>query len=333
MATEVDLTSLSNATSDKITSIKSDVYSRLSELEGLLNSVAIYPDLPSYFFAELTDISFDEIQRAEDIISTVEFTPIPTRDLMPSGEDTMEKGHTFISPSLDNMENNLVSLLEAAGSDNIKDISAAFLSDDDISKIESSYFDYRQSVSNAYNSLMNKYITADTTPNIDWLMSRNEFIGNDFRKDLYSELFKLAQGTTSWIGKQAINIEELHADFTASNNSLLNKLVSANVAAYKAEVEANIAKLENDITEADARIDINNMKFKQKSGELSLQVRQENERRSAYSKDYATSMKVSTENLSTNVGISKAVASSYEAILASHSQRYSGVVLGRQNGE
>lgn len=331
--TEVNLTQLGNNTGAEIDNLKRDVYSKISDLERFLRDVVTYPGMRKNFLAEVTDITFDGIKKAEDLISTVGYTPVPTRDLMPDSSSSMGKGHTFISPQLDNMENNLVSILVNAGSENIKDISSAFLSDADIAKIEQAYFEYREIAASKYNYLLGKYPTADMIGNMDWLNQKDVFIRNDFKKELYGELFRLAQGTTDWVGKQAIKIEDLHAKFTASYNSVLDKLVAANVAAYHAEVKANIAVLENDIAKANAEIDINTMRFEQRSGELSLSIRQEVARMGAYATNFSAAMSTSMVGLRSNVSTSKSVSDAYASVLASQTSRFSGVVLGRQNVE
>ncbi len=161
-------------------------------------------------------------------------------------------------------------------------------------------------------------------------MLRNGYALTDYQKALYSQLFELAQKTMEWVNRQAINIEELHADFTSSYNSLLSKMVSANVAAYKAEAQANVMNLQNEIIKTDALVDVNKLKAVQKSSELDLQVKQETTRISMYTKHYAEAMRATLDNLDINVGVSRSVAVSYKAMLAAHSQRYSGIVLGRQ---
>jgi len=329
VGTEVDLIAFSSTIGSLINDLKSDMYSQVNDLERYLHSATVYGDMPANFLAAVTDISFDGIASATDILESAVLELVPTRDLMPNTEE-METGHTFISPQLDLMEDRLIALLNSSGTDTIKDISSAFLSDQDIAAIESAYYEYRQASLNMKTAILNRYATPDMQGNIDWIEIREQFALTDFQKELYSQLFEIAQSTTSWISKQAVAIEQMHADFTSSYNSLLNKLVAANVAAYKAEAEANISNLKNQIIKQDALVDINKMKADQKITEVDLKVKQEMARLSAYTQHYAQAMSSTLENLDINVGVSKAVAVAYKSILAAHSQRYSGITIGRQ---
>ena len=63
---------------------------------------------------------------------------------------------------------------------------------------------------------------------------------------------------------------------------------------------------------------------------LNLKIKQENARVSAYTKSYGGAMAATLESLSANVSTSEAIASSYKAVLAVHSQRYGDVIIGRQ---
>lgn len=329
MGTEVNLSGLSSSTNSSIDGLKADVNSTIRDLESYLSSVTVYSDMPSSFLADVTKISFDGIDRAIDIIGDISYDLVETRELMPDSED-MEVTHTFNSPELDAIEGQLLSLISTAGTDNIKNISSCFLSDSDISTIESSYEKQRNIELNFKTSALDMYPTPDTVANTEWIRLRNSYSLKDFKKELYANLFELAQKTSDWVGKQAIHVEEIHADFTSSYNSLLNGLVDANIAAYHAEVKANIANLKNEITKRDAIVDINSMKAKQKTSETQLLVEQESARLTEYTRHYAGAMKNSLASLDTNIGISKAVSGSYKSMLSAHAQRYSGVVLGRQ---
>jgi len=329
MASALQMSGQAAAVGAQIDGLRDDAYSHIRDLQGLNRSVTTYGSLYSSALAEATDISFASIEKAVSLIENITYETVPTRDLI-GGNTSPDYGHVFLSTDLDTIEDKLLSIVASAGSDTVKDISAAFLSDTDIASMESAYLQFKASSLNRLTTILTTYPTADIASNIEWIGLRNAMGVSDFKKKLYVELFKVAQGTAEWAAKNVVNVEELHASFTASYNQFLSSMVDTNVATYKAEVSANIADFTNQIKKAGAEIDINKMKASEKEAELSLKVKQETSRESTYAKHYSSAMGNTLSSLEASIAASQSVAGSYKAILAAQSQRYSDIIIGRQ---
>ena len=323
MASAIQMANQAAAVGAQIDDLRDDAYSHIRD------GVTTYGSLYSSALAEATDISFASIEKAVSLIENITYETVPTRDLI-GGSTSPDYGHVFLSTDLDTIEDKLLSIVASAGSDTVKDISAAFLSDTDIASMESAYLQFKATSLNRLTTILTTYPTADMASNIEWIGLRNAMGVSDFKKKLYIELFKVAQGTAEWAAKNVVNIEELHASFTASYNQFLSSMVDTNIATYKAEVSANIADFTNQVKKVGAVIDINKMKASEKEAELSLKVKQETSRESTYAKHYSSAMGNTLSSLEANIAVRQSVAGSYKAILAAQSQRYSDIIIGRQ---
>lgn len=329
MASAIQMASQASHTGASIDSLKSDIDDQLRDLIEINRDITSYGALTSSFFAEVSDISFDNIDKAINIVENITYDTVPTRSLIDASTEP-DYGHVFISPDLDIIEDKLIGLVSSAGSETLKDVSAAFISNANISSIEHAYMNFKRASLNRTTAIIERYTTQSTHANSTWLSDRKSMRESDFKRELYIALFEAAQGTARWAAKNATTIEDIHSSFTASYNSLLSSLVDANVKAYKAEVSSNIANFTAQIEKASAEIDINKMRAEGQQAELKLKVKQENARKDEYIKHYSSAMSSTLNNLDANIATSKSIALGYKATLAAHTQRYGDVVIGRQ---
>ena len=99
MATEINMSSQGNAVGKDIDNLKSEVYSQIEKLKGINSTITMYSDYSSSFLADATDLTYDNVEKAVDIISDVTFDTVPTRDLLGSSEEP-NYGHTFNSSEI-----------------------------------------------------------------------------------------------------------------------------------------------------------------------------------------------------------------------------------------
>ena len=292
-------------------------------------SAPINDYIPDSLKRKIDDFTYDEVTKAIDLLEDIYYEKVPTRDLMP--EDTVaEKGHVFISPALDAIEERLAEIIDSGTTGEVKEVEASMLTQEAIDGLNLYLDSFRAKIDNMKLAMLNMYPTQDISGNEDWLRLISTYFRDDLNSDVYVALADLAQSAYQWAVSKGVTAEQLHSSFTASYNDLVTGMVDANAKAYHAEVMAGISNLENQLTKIDAELDIKSFEIDSQRTEYELNVKQYIGRLDQYVSDYTSDLSTNSAQLATRISGMKAVAEAYERLFTSYSQGFGAVSVGRQ---
>jgi len=323
---EVDIGAYSQSMATALSGVRSEFESKINALQNIVESIGWYSGVPNLFAEEIGDVTFSSLEGAKQLVEGIEFVPIESRELYDATGEQY-KTHVFESDSLEVAENKILEVLANAGQGELVELSACLLSTELQDVFTSGQEGQDAAELNVHKSLLSLYPTPDTQGNSSWIDTVYSYKRNDRQKEIYIALFDMAQESSKWLGKTAIEIEKAHADFTAKYSSLVYSLTQANIAAYKADVSANIAELEANIKQVDTELGIEALKLDRESAEWGLKIQQANSRLGEYSKNYAAVVSSNLQMLNARIAGGKNVADAYKAIFGSYSSQYTGVSM------
>ena len=334
MATEntVDLSQAFNATSALLEAAKNEYESKLEGIQDVIDQLSFYRLNTNTLAAEIGEITFQSYASIKNLIDRTSLQVTRESKLLETGIDK-HIVHVFEADSLDLMEAKVVAMVSAAGSGEMKNLSGVALSDAMRSTLISGQDNYDGQIRNDAISLIGRYPTANTFGNTVWISEQLDRKAIDRGRNIYSTLFKLAQENVVWAYQQGIEIEKLHANFTARYNRLYLDMTAANIAAYKAEVRGNIAEFEAKLEEIAAQMMIEELKYSKDSTEWELRVQQYNARLQEYVKEYTGKISTNKDRMATRIIGGKNIADGYKSIYSAYSSQYSGVSLSNSTAE
>jgi len=326
MADTVDLQALANRTASLLLDARTDFEDRIERIQEIVTEIDWEELTDLILMPDITNITFDNYENAKDLLDGLVFNPIREKELF-DGDIEKYKVHMFISPSLDDAENKIVEILSGAGDDEFKKLSGAMLSTAIRDSLDNKIDQVDDLVHTRLRGLVGGYQTGNTNQNQSWMDTQRNYKRQDRDRTIFKTLFDLAQENIAWAYKNGIKIERLHENFTARYNRLFLDLTAANIAAYRAEVDANIANFEAELRAIVEEIKNDELRFKRDSAEWDLRVRQYNSRLRAYVADYRARLATNLKLLGTRISGGKNVADGYKAIYSAYSGQYSGVAL------
>jgi len=323
---ELDFESYSSETAASLENVQEEFKRKLEDLIGDSRNISAYGIDIRKYYEDIGEITFESIPSAESLLGNIEFQPIPNRDLLPPESDQYVT-HTFISPHLDDAENKII---EFVSSDYIKGIDSALIGNSMISMFEGLILSNDLFETEESKKLLDRYQSPDIDGNKEWLDEMQAISDLDRKKIFYTSLFDIAQKDASFAASHIKTIEDLHASFTTRYNGLVSKLIDANIAAYKADVLANIKKVELGVKKVGAELDVKALEYDQLSNEFKLNIKQAVSRLNAYASRYSADLRTNIDNLRIRISGSLSAAEGYSKIFQSNALRYSAVSLGRQ---
>jgi hypothetical protein len=325
-STPVDLQALANKTAELLQVARIEFEQSLLRVQDVVQSITWEQMRHNTLIDEIGEITFDNYESVTDLVSNIDFDPLRQQDLIESNIQKSKK-HVFISPSLDAAEAAIVEITSKAGSGAYKNLSGVMLSNE---IREGLIRGQRLADGRDHNdilAILNRYQSSDHTGNLAWIEEQYGYKLADRDRNIYSTLFTMAQANVEWAFKNGVQIERLHESFTARYNRLYMDITQANIAAYKAEVKANIAQLEGDLAEVDAEMIVAALQFEAESAEWALKVEQANSRMQSYVREYAGKLSKNLKMINTRMVGGKNVTDGYKSIYSAYSSQYSGVSL------
>jgi len=325
----VNHSSLYEGTKDSLEDLRDEFEDKLEDLQRTSKHSTFYNARFSNYVDDFIDITFSGFDKAFDLITDTTFTPIATRDLTPDFAE-LEKTPVFIGPEYVVLQNKLAEYLLSAGTTELKNVNACGISDALLNSIKSEMLFINSQILNDVISVVNKYDTDDISGNLSWIADRSDMYKTDIDKIIYKTLFYLAQQYSKWAQSTALSLEEAHADFTSKYNKLVTDVVDANIAAYRAETFANIAKFENEIKKIEANIEIIGIETDLSAEEYDLKVKQETNRLASYVSKYSTDVGSNIEMINARMSGLRSVSDGYKSIFSSTAGMFTGISAGRQ---
>ncbi len=327
---EVNISQHYSDTSGYISSLKSELDDKIDDLKSSLSSISLsHPWRSLIEDAIEVDLPGDWVKATTVAQNALQYTPVASRDLL-GAQSGADNTHVWEGEELNVLEDKLIEITQAYSYSEIKNIDGLLIGQALLDSLVEKEQGARSRTMNDAYALLNRYPTANTLGNTEWLETRFGYAVEDGLRELYIGLFDLAQASAKWSMAKQVEIEEIHSSFTASYNKLLDGLVRANIAAYHGEVDANIAKLNANIKKLEAEIQVNDMKSEEMLTEKNLLVEQKNKRLLEYVSSHKNAMSSALSTFYANVDGSKALGDAYRSIAAAYSQRYTSVVLGKQ---
>lgn len=327
--TEFDFTSYQATAASILESLRSEVESKIHDLLSESKSVSAYAPSYNSYINDIGEITYDDIGNAIDLVSAIEFTPVETRQFDTS-TNTPSDTHTFISQSLDTIEDKILAYISAAGTETISNLSASAISDLDITNLLNGASRFDTEMLNNNIDMLNMYPSPSTDANISWLNQINAFKLEDRNRRFFKDLFDLAQDNANWMRNQAVGVESAHASFTEQYNSVVSNVIDAQIAAYKAEVLANISQLELKIKKANAEMSVQDIETTLRTEEYQMAVQQYATRMSSYVSAYRSALSANAGMLGERMNGTEAAAAIYKKLIVGHAQSFGAVSLGRQ---
>lgn len=327
--TIVDIQALATKTTELLQFAREDFETSLERVQDVIDEID-WLDMRrserNTLISEVGKITFDSYKSVKDLLEEVVYSVVPTQELLETDMQKSKK-HVFISDSLDTAESKIVDVLTVAGSGEMKALSGVMLSDAMREALRSGQGLADGRTYNDGLALLRRYQTPDQAGNESWYTEQHARGIEDRDRNVYSVLFSMAQENIKWCYQQGVGIEQLHENFTARYNRLFFDITSANIAVYKAEVQASIAEFEGRLRQIDAEMSVEELKFERDSTEWKLKIDQANGRMNEYVKEYAKSLDVNRVLLGTRIAGGKNVADGYKSIYSAYSSQYSGVSL------
>lgn len=324
-------TEIGNAMAD----LRLEFDSRLKELRLVVDDAnpTDWIDINRQIYVnEIGDITFGNYDGAYDLLKNIHFDPIPQQQLL-EYDSIQLRTHVFESVSLDTAENKIVDVLAAAGDGEMKDLNGVLIPQATRDALMAGQEANDQFENNEHRRLQNLYPSADTPANNDWHDYRYRLKREDREKSVFSELFNMAQENIQWGYTNGIKIEDMHADFTIRYCSLIYNITAANIAAYKAEVMANIAEFEAKIREVETHIEVERLKFTRDSAKWGLEIQQANQRIGSYVQYYAGQMGSNLKKLDARIIGGNHVSDGYKSIFTSTGSRMAAITYKKTDAE
>jgi hypothetical protein len=324
--TTVDLVAMSNKVKENLKFAREDFEGKLEAVQEVVENIDWELPRTDTLVPEIGTITFNNYESVVDLLDQIVFTPLDQRALVDINQDKSTK-HVFISPSLDAAEQACILAANAGGTGSMKFNSGVFLDNAMREALRAGQERADNRDRNDYIALLDRYASSDHVGNRAWLDQQHEYKRKDRDRNVYTTLFSMAQDNVDWAYKKGIQIEALHESFTARYNRLFLDITQANITAYKAEVQGNIAELEGQLKNVDAQMTVEKLKFKVESTEWQLKVDQANSRMQAYVSEYQGKMNRNLKMISTRMIGGQNIAEGYKSIYSAYSSLYSGVSL------
>lgn len=326
----VDLVALSTEITEFLGDARREFEVSLERVQSVINEIEWEQLRKDTLISEIGEVTFSNYESVEDLLKRISFRPISERKLLETDIQKSKK-HVFESESLDAAEAAVISVTSAAGDGEFKNLAGVYLSNAMREALRSSQNGYDLRDHNDQISLLNRYQSSDHTGNQAWLVAQFALKVADRDRNIFSTLFEMAQANVQWAFQNGIGIEQLHEGFTARYNKLYLDITSANIAAYKAEVKANISELEAELKEVDTIMRVESLKFDAESAEWALRIDQANNRMKNYVQEFSGKLARNLKMVNTRMVGGKNVADGYKSIFSAYSSQYSGVSLSNSS--
>jgi len=318
---------LYNELADEMRSVKSEYETKLDNLQDVAQEITAISPNANLILNEILTIEFTGIDTLLDKVKSIEFLPIQEQQTF---DDTLTRTKQRvwqtegIDQTLNEIENKIISIVSTADEGILYSLNAIMIPDALKSILIQAQDKSDQRDLNTFISLANLFPSNDQTANIDWLQSRHDLKRSDRERNIFAELFKLAQGSMQWANKNQLQIHEMHTNYVNQYNNLTFNLTSANIAIYKAESMANIAEFEARLQEINAEYQYATINLERESAEYELQIKQITARLGEYAKQYSSYLGSNFKNLDARITGNKNVADGFKSIFSA----YGGQVMG-----
>lgn len=329
MAAEVDLSEYTRKLASLQTDLQDTLELKLQNINEVVQEIEWYGFHPQLYSQAIGDITFEGMKSVSELVQDLVYTPIAQRQLL-AGDYTQRNTHIFNSSSLEVIENKIVSLISSGGVNEVKNLTGVLLTDAIRSALIEGQDKADASLLNRMIALQNLYVSEDQAASLDYLTQRYSLKREDRQKNIFGELFDMAQKNIQWAYTQGIAIEALHADFTIKYCQLSLDLTTANIAVYKADSQAQLADFETKIKKQKTQLEIESLKLDKQSTEYGLRVEQANQRLAEYSQSYANSVATNLRLLEGRIIGSANVTNGYMKILGGYSGQFTGISRGSQ---
>lgn len=319
----------------QLDSLAEEFREQLDRLQTTARRISAYGVSSSMLATEVGKRTFHSLDDAKAKLTTISYTPIDERELFDASTERYKTRiwqTTGFPACLNDIETKIVSIVATSDSDALHNLTAILIPDflkDLLIRAQGTSDDRDH---NAFLALGSLYESPDTPSNRAWLKYRYELKRADRERNIFVNLFELAQANMQWALKQNVTLEEMHMDYTSRYNGLIYDITSANIAAYKADIMANLADLELKLKDMELTLETEAIIFEKESSEWELMVKRANEMMQEYIKYYGNCLTVNQNMLNIRLDGGKAAADGYGSIYEAWGGSFVGVAKETTEG-
>lgn len=327
MAT-VSLPEYSEELGNQLDDLADEFKAELDRLQATARNIAAYGVSTSMLADEVGKRTFHDLSAAKAKVAAVSFTPLPQKALFDASSNRY-KARLWqtqgVPTCLNDIEAKIVSIVATADSDALHNLNAIMLPDTLKLILLAAQEKSDRRDNNTFMSLLTLYSSPDEQGNRNWLTQRYNWKREDRARNVFTDMFELAQANMQWALKANVTVEEMHMEYTSRYNGLIYDITAANIAAYKADILANVAQLELKLKDLDLTLSTEAIIFEKESSEWEMMVKRANEMLAEYLKYYGSCLTVNSKMLDIRIDGGKAAADGYGSIFNAWGGSFVGI--------